>query len=63
MTDQNVHRYNGRFCSKKKLTRINRLRDVNNSQEDRESHDLSQDLSNDQSITEKIYMQILNSRP
>ena len=53
MTDQNVHRYKERFCSKKKLTRINRLRDINNSEEDRESDDLSPDLSNDQSITDK----------
>ena len=53
MTDENVHRYKGRFFSKEKLTRINRLRDVNNSEEDRESDDLSPDLSNDQSITDK----------
>ena len=53
MTDQNVHRYKGKFCSKKKLTRINRLRDVNNSEEDTESDDLSPDLFNDQSITDK----------
>ena len=54
MTDQNVHRYKGRLCSKKKLTRINRLRDVNNSEEDREGDDdLSPDLFNDQSITDK----------
>ena len=59
MTDENVHRYKGRFSSKKTLTRINRLRDVNNSEEDRESVDLSPDLSYDQSITDKTYMQIL----
>ena len=56
MTDQNVHRYKGRFCSKKTLTRITRLRDINNSEEDREGDDLSQDLSNGQSITDrKLY--------
>ena len=48
-----MHTYKGRFCSKKKLTRINRLREVNNSEEDRESDDLSLDLFNDQSITDK----------
>ena len=53
MTDQNVQRYIGGFGSKKKLTRINMLRDVNNSEEDRESDDLSPDLFNDQSITDK----------
>ena len=52
MTDQNVHGYKRRFCSKKTLTRINRLRDVNNSEEDRESDALSRDLSNDQSVTD-----------